>query len=100
MIDNAGVKDGCLQEGAMLQYWNTNGFINFETLKKAIKDSINQISNDNFSVGHSVIFKSYIKDSSSNIEGINFYDYSGINRSYSFSDNNKIFLGANLKDIK
>ena len=84
----------------MLQYWNISNGINFEELKPAIKDSINQIDNDIFEGGHSVIFKSYIKDSSNSIIGLNYYDYSGIGRNYSFQDNNKIFLGANLKDIK
>lgn len=99
LIDEKGVKNGDLEEGAMLQYWNISSSISFLTLKKAIKDSINEISNQNFEGGHSVIFKSYIKDSSGVITGLNFYDYSGIGRQYSFSSNSKMFLGANLKDL-
>lgn len=100
LIDEEGVKNGSLEEGAMLQYWNIYESIDLTTLKQAIKDSINQIENENFNGGHSVIFKSYIKDESNNITGMNIYDYSGIGRSYSFADNSEIFLGANLKDIE
>jgi len=67
--------------------------------KKAIIDAIKGISNSNFEGGHSVIFKSYIKDNSGNITGLNYYDYSGVGRNYTFSNNSIMFIGANLKDL-
>ncbi len=61
---------------------------------------IEKTYDDNFNGGHSVVFKSYIKDGSGNIIGLNFYDYTGIGRNYLFANESKIFLGANLIDIE
>lgn len=99
LIDENGVWNGELEEGAMLQFWNNYNLVSFEKLKTAIKDKLKEIENDDFFGGHSVIFKSYIRDNSGKITGLNLYDYSGINRS---EDKNKemLFVGANLKDIE
>ncbi len=83
----------------MLQYWNNYDDLSLTQIKEAIKNTIDGKNDENFNGGHSVIFKSYIKNISGEVIGIKYYDYSGINRSYSFDDGGKIFLGANLKDI-
>jgi hypothetical protein len=54
---------------------------------------------NNFEGGHSVIFKSYLFDVNGNITGISYYDYSAINKIFNINEN-KIFKGANLRDIK
>ena len=58
-------------------------------------------NNVDFGAGHSVIFKSYIYDSSGTIIGIKYYDYVGIGRSFNESDKfTKLMQSANLKDEK
>ncbi|MFN7674987.1 hypothetical protein [Flavobacterium sp.] len=98
LVDHNDVIKGYLNEGAMIQYWGNPNNVTWEKLKKAIKNKINKIEDNNWDGGHSVIFKSYSFDANGNIEGLNIYDYSGINRN--FKINEKIYKGANLRDTK
>ncbi|HEX8575866.1 MAG TPA: hypothetical protein VF677_06190, partial [Flavobacterium sp.] len=92
---------GKLEEGAMLQYWGNYNNRNWQTLKSAIKSSIGANQHQDFSGGHSIIFKSYKYDTNGDISGIKYYDYSGIHKEFSLIDKQaKIILGANLKDYK
>ncbi len=76
----------------MLQFWYGSNL----TL---IKNKIKARSLEDRQGGHSVIFKSYIKDSSGSVTGFKYYDYSGISKS-AIKGDGSLFLGANLKDIK
>lgn len=107
LISNEDVWNGKLEEGAHLQYWANKNHKDWDALKKAIKDNLNGIRNNDFSYGHSVIFKSYIYDTESVIIGMKYYDYHGIQNEpflktdeYTLPNVPKIFLGANLKDKK
>jgi hypothetical protein len=88
IVDNAGVWNGDLKRGALLQYWRST-------------DTRNLFANG----GHSVIFRNYRYDDNGMIDAIDFTDYhGGINglngeplyRSvYEFS---RTILGVNLLD--
>lgn len=82
LISHEDVWNGKLEEGAMIQYWNNENEVTWETLKAAIKSSIGARPHPNFSGGHSVIFKSYEYDTNGNITKILFYDYAGIHRKF------------------
>jgi hypothetical protein len=99
LIDHKDVIKGYLNEGAMIQYWGNPKNVTWEKLLNAVKNKINKIEDNNWGGGHSVIFKSYSFDANGNIDGLNCYDYSGINRNFKINEN-KIFNGANLRDTK
>lgn len=104
LLTHEDVWNGKLEEGAMIQYWNNRNEKDWHVLKNAIKLSIGKkraLWNVDFGAGHSVIFKSYIYDSSGTIIGIKYYDYVGIGRSFNESDKfTKLMQSANLKDEK
>lgn len=107
LVSNEDIWNGKLEEGAHLQYWANKNHQDWNELKKAIKDNLNGIKNNDFSYGHSVIFKSYIYGREGEIIGMNYYDYHGIENEpflksdeYTLPNVPKIFMGANLKDIK
>ena len=104
LLTHEDVWNGKLEEGAMIQYWNNRNEKDWHVLKNAIKLSIGKkraLWNVDFDAGHSVIFKSYIYDSSGTIIGIKYYDYVGIGRSFNESDKfTKLMQSANLKDEK
>ena len=99
LVDHNDIIKGFLNEGAMIQYWGNPNNVTWEKLKMAIKNQINKIEDNNWGGGHSVIFKSYSFDANGSIDGLNCYDYSGINRNFKIYEN-KIFKGANLRDTK
>jgi hypothetical protein len=99
LVNHNDVIKGYLNEGAMIQYWGNPNKVTWEKLLKAIKNQINKIEDNNWGGGHSVIFKSYSFDANGNIDGLNCYDYSGINRNFKINED-KIFNGANLRDTK
>ncbi len=99
LVDHNDIIKGFLNEGGMIQYWGNPNNVTWEKLKKAIKNQINKIEDNNWGGGHSVIFKSYSFDANGSIDGLNCYDYSGINRNFKINEN-KIFKGANLRDTK
>jgi hypothetical protein len=99
LVDHNDIIKGFLNEGALIQYWGNPNNVTWEKLKMAIKNQINKIEDNNWGGGHSVIFKSYSFDANGSIDGLNCYDYSGINRNFKIYEN-KIFKGANLRDTK
>ncbi|KMQ65327.1 hypothetical protein ACM39_16780 [Chryseobacterium sp. FH2] len=101
LLTHEEVWGGKLEEGAMIQFWRNKKLTNWETLKKSIKNSLSKINDGYFSYGHSVIFKSYVYDKNNKIAQIRYYDYHGIGEELVFENNNeRILLGANLKDEK
>ena len=101
LVSHEDVWNGKLEEGAMIQYWNNHDELKWENLKGEIKKSLQGRQTQYFNGGHSVIFKSYIYNSTGVINGMKFYDYTGIHREFLiFDKTKKIMLGANLKDKK
>lgn len=83
-VDNNGVWEGELQQGAAVQYWN-----NYPSLKAALEDNFQN-------GGHSGIFIDYIYDGSA-ITGFMMYDQYGNYHSV-YMDQGRLILGANLKN--
>jgi hypothetical protein len=102
LVNTSEIWEGKLEEGAMLQFWNDPDKVGWTEIKKAIKDTLNGITNTNFHKGHSIIFKGYIFGENDAIVAVWCYDYSGIQRRFEKDDDeaHKIFLGANLRDKK
>ena len=100
LIPHEDVWNGKLREGALIQYWGNPNSVDWNTLKKAIKNSLSGVQDDNFHGGHSVIFKSYIYGSNKVIIGIKYYDYHGIVTNGFKPNDMKILMGANLRDEK
>ena len=95
LLTEDDIKEGKLEEGAILQYWNNKDKLSWDQMKTEIKKYTQNLPTKGYYGGHSIIFKSYQYDETGNITGLKYYDYEGTNRTVMTLKDNVFYRGSN-----